>query len=81
MKATVVKLAAFSTLGLALAPASGQGQSELRKKADAIRATVAETNYTKIPWVTDLFEGFRLAKKENRPVFLYVITGDPLADC
>ena len=70
-----VVLALLVGVGLA------QDQSELRKKADAIRATAGELNYKKIPWVTDLFEGFRLAKKENRPIFLYLITGDPLDDC
>jgi hypothetical protein len=38
-------------------------------------------NFTRIPWVADVFEGFELAKKEKRPVFLYMITGDPLDDC
>ncbi len=54
---------------------------ELRRKADAVRATSEELGFQRIPWVTDLFEGFRLAEVEHRPVFLYLITGDPLADC
>ena len=49
--------------------------------ADAIRATEAELRFTQIPWETDLFEGFRLAKEEKRPVFLYMVTGNPLDDC
>lgn len=49
--------------------------------ADAVRATEAELKFTQIPWETDLFEGFRLAKEERRPVFLYMITGNPLDDC
>ena len=53
----------------------------LQRTADAVRATAAEMNFMKIPWVTDLFEGLRLAKDERRPVFLYMITGDPLDDC
>ena len=76
---------ASATLWIALlaAPMSAGGEvlSELRHQADTIRATAAETNYVKIPWVTDVFEGFRMAKEEKRPVFLYMITGDPLADC
>jgi hypothetical protein len=60
---------------------AGAEQSKLRKQADAVRATAAQTNYTKIPWVTDIFEGFRLAKEEKRPAFFYMITGDPLGDC
>ena len=61
--------------------ATGEEPSELRKQADAVRATAAETSYSKIPWITDIFEGFRLAKEEKRPVFFYMITGDPLGDC
>lgn len=58
-----------------------QEHPELRKKADATRATPGELKYRKIPWVTDLFQGFRQAKEENRPVFLYTVVGDPLDDC
>ncbi len=81
MKMTLTS--AVACIALVVPPISSGGEelSELRKQADSIRATAAETNYVKIPWVTDLFEGFRLAKEEKRPVFLYMITGDPLADC
>ena len=54
---------------------------ELRKRADAVRATEAEMLFKQIPWVTDTFEAFRLAKEEARPIFVYMITGDPLDDC
>jgi hypothetical protein len=54
---------------------------ELTERAAAIRATRHEMKFNDIPWVTDLFEGFRLAEAERRPVFLYLITGDPLTDC
>ena len=72
-----------------LAPAALRGQdgrneeaSELRKKADEIRASADSLfKLRRIPWVTDPAEGFRLAKEENRPVFLYVQAGDPLEDC
>ena len=73
MAASILILAATFTLI--------QHQPELLKKADAIRATADEMKFKKIPWVTDLFEGFELAEKEKRPVFLYLITGDPLVDC
>ena len=70
-----------TVLALLVGVGQAQDQSVLQKKADAIRATAGELNYKKIPWVTDLFEGFKLAKQEKRPVFLYLITGDPLDDC
>ena len=56
--------------------------SELRKKADEIRASADQLfKLRRIPWVTDPAEGFRLAQEENRPVFLYVQFGDALEDC
>jgi hypothetical protein len=62
--------------------ARAQEGSELRKKADAIRASADQLfKLRKIPWVTDPAEGFRLAREENRPVFLYIQAGDPLEDC
>ena len=86
MAASFLILAATLTLLPAAAPQAGPGEpvrdpSALAKKADAVRATAGELKYMKLPWVTDLFEGFRLAKEEKRPVFLYMITGDPLDDC
>jgi hypothetical protein len=56
-------------------------QDDLRAIADAARATAEEMRFNRIPWLTDPFEAFRLAKQEKRPVFLYVVTGDPLDDC
>jgi hypothetical protein len=53
----------------------------LGRTADAVRATAEELKYRELPWVTDVFEGFRLAKEEKRPVFLYMVVGDPLEDC
>ncbi len=67
---------------LASASEAGQDRPELRAKVDALRSSAQGLlKYWRVPWVTDLFEGFRLAKEERRPVFLYRITGDPLEDC
>jgi hypothetical protein len=61
---------------------SAQDGGELRTKADEIRASADPLfKLRKIPWITDPAEGFRLAREENRPVFLYVQAGDPLEDC
>ena len=81
MKTAFTGIAAALTLVVASTTGLSQEQDELKRKADAIRASASEMNFTKIPWVTDLFEGFRVAKDEQRPVFLYMITGDPLDDC
>ncbi len=56
--------------------------SEVRDKADEIRSSARSLlKLQRIPWITDPAEGFRLAKEENRPVFLYMQAGDPLEDC
>ena len=80
MKATQISMAVAVTL-LAITTTLGAEGASLKTKADAVRATEGEMSFTRIPWVTDLFEGFQQAKKEQRPVFLYMITGDPLDDC
>ena len=76
-------MSALGVLALSLVPhvATARDQATLAAQADHVRATAAEMNYTRIPWVTDLFAGFRMANAEKRPVFLYLITGDPLDDC
>ena len=37
--------------------------------------------WKKIPWLTDLAEGVELAKKEKRPLFLWVAADPPLERC
>jgi hypothetical protein len=62
-------------------PLAGE-RTDFHGKVDAIRASADKlSKVQQIPWVTDVFEGFRLATEEQRPVFLYMITGDPLGDC
>jgi hypothetical protein len=81
VKATFISIAVAVTLLVTSPNAVAEKPSELKKKAHAVRATTAEMNFKRIPWVTDVFEGFKLARDEKRPVFLYMITGDPLDDC
>ena len=81
MQATFISIAVVVTLLVTSPNVVAEKPSELKKKADAVRATAAEMNFIRIPWVTDVFEGFKLARDEQRPVFLYMITGDPLDDC
>ncbi len=74
--------ALFVPAGLMGQDKLNEDRSEVQKKADAVRASAGVLfKYWRIPWVTDPVEGFRLAKEENRPVFLYVQFGDPLEDC
>jgi len=39
------------------------------------------TRWLEIPWLLDLNEGIRLAKKEHRPVLIWVSGDDPLERC
>ena len=40
-----------------------------------------EFKWQQIPWLVDLEEGIRLAKKENRPLLLFVSGDEPLERC
>jgi hypothetical protein len=53
----------------------------LARRAAAIKPVAEELRWQQIPWVTDLAEGLRLAKAEERPVFLWVTGDDPLERC
>ena len=56
-------------------------QATIRQTAAKVRATSAEMNFIKLPWITDLLDGFKIASQEKRPVFLFLQTGDALDDC
>jgi hypothetical protein len=43
-----------------------------------IRPRADELRWTEIPWVTDLWEGRRRARREDRPIFLWAMNGHPL---
>lgn len=49
---------------------------------DELRALVRphpeELRWLEIPWVTDLWEGRAQAARQNRPIFLWAMNGNPL---
>ena len=51
------------------------------KRAAAIKPTEQETAWQRIPWLTSLVEGERLAKKEKRPILYWNVDDDPLERC
>ena len=81
MKATFISIAVVVTLLVTSPNVVAEKPSKLKTKADAVRATAGEMNFTKIPWMTSPLQGFKVAKKQKRPVFFYLQTGDPLDDC
>jgi len=54
---------------------------ELEKRAAILRPKPEEQKWLQIPWLVDLAEGMRLAKEENRPIFLWATTDEPLDRC
>jgi hypothetical protein len=64
-----------------LAAASSLSSGELAERAAAIKPIPEELRWQRIPWVTDLAEGQRLAQVERRPIFLWVTGDDPLERC
>jgi hypothetical protein len=63
----------------------GDGLSEelqtLKAKRDAIKHAPSLMRWRDIPWLTDLNEGLEVAKKEQRPIFLWVSGDEPLGRC
>ena len=75
--------------GLASTGASaGTAQDDLsRLPTDAVQLYTVlkpradDLKWEQIPWLTDLEEGFRVAKEERRPLFLWVSGYEPLERC
>ena len=50
----------------------------LRQKADLLRPTPAEQKFLSIPWRTDIERARREATASGKPIFLWLMDGDPL---
>jgi hypothetical protein len=55
--------------------------AELSRRAEVIKPSSAELKWQRIPWLTDLADGQRLARQEHRPILLWVTGDDPLERC
>jgi hypothetical protein len=86
--------AALLAAGLALATLPARAANPPPFKADldrlhsadvrtyrAVKPTKKELQWSRIPWLTDLNAALKLAKKEKRPLFLWVSGDDPLERC
>lgn len=55
--------------------------SEVARRIEAIEQPESMRRWERIPWVTDLAEGQRQARREHRPILLWVSGDDPLERC
>jgi hypothetical protein len=85
------KFASTGFIAFAIASALGQtplttGEIQVRRQAESLKPTAAELRFQQVPWVLDLGEAIRTAKKENRPIFFWAAggrdrDGQPLERC
>ncbi len=75
-------------LGLAAPDRPGIVRADLGRLPDAdvarysaVLPRAGERKWQQIPWLTDLAEGQRQARRERRPIFLWVSGDDPLGRC
>jgi hypothetical protein len=54
---------------------------DVTRRIEEIKPPEALLGWQRIPWVTDLTEGQRLARREHRPIFLWASGDDPLERC
>jgi hypothetical protein len=66
---------------LACGTASAGDGDDVQRRIEAIKQPASMRRWEKIPWVTDLAEGQRLARREHRPIFLWASGDDPLERC
>jgi hypothetical protein len=52
-----------------------------RRYYHAIKPAAGEVRWQQIPWVQDLAEAVGQAKKEKRPLFVWVAGDEPLGRC
>jgi hypothetical protein len=72
-----------STLSLALLPAADVDRlaSIDQRYYQAVKPTDSELRWQQIPWMQDLAAAAKQAKKEKRPLFLWVSGDEPLDRC
>jgi hypothetical protein len=74
-------LLSLATLVVLESAAFALDPAEYEKRLPAIRVPPEHLRWQEIPWMTDLAEGMRLAKEENRPLLLWIAVDEPLERC
>ena len=55
-----------------------QPQPTLRQKIDVVLPKAAEERWLTIPWRTNVMEARTEAQKSGKPLFLWIMNGNPL---
>ena len=50
----------------------------LQKQVDTVRATAAENAFLQVPWRTNLAAAIGESQKQNKPLFIWAMDGNPL---
>ncbi len=45
---------------------------------DFVLPSDEDTRWRQVPWIPSLWEGMQVAKKTNKPMFIWAMNGDPL---
>ena len=73
--ATVAALAAQPSNTRPPAPASGDVKAWVDARVESVQPSAAERRFDEIGWLTDIRAALALAKKNDRPVFLFTHDG------
>ena len=70
---------AIAALSLAVMPLGAQSPTlSLDQRVAALLPTAAENGFMQVPWRTNIMEAIAEAGRANKPVFLWVMNGNPL---
>lgn len=81
MKPYVLALSGAVLVAGAACWAGEANEAKIWKRLAESRPPAEALRWQKIPWLTDLDEGVRLAKAEKRPLLIWASGDDPLERC
>lgn len=62
----------------ASAPVSSLDQEQLDEVMSLVTPKADDMKWASIPWQTDLWEARRLAAEQDKPIFAWMMNGNPL---
>lgn len=66
---------------VAWCPAAQAVDDAVDRRIKEIKAPASQRKWQQTPWTTDLAAAQRVARRENRPILLWVSGDDPLERC